>query len=441
MQQAASDTIAELVAKETWTAEDHRQLLSGLFEQTDAPSKFRRALGQLETANPQPKGTAALKIGIARYMMCRFQDALAVLADATDNKDRRYFQGMCLKCLNRYDEALAEFERAKAKGWQDAEVDLAIIECLAMGDDCKDAAKALKKLTGEVTQSGDYLYLRGLIAELSGDGAHAVECYQKAIGLEGANPAAMFRLAYYLDLHGQERQAIDLYRQCLTYPPVYANALINLAVLYEDAAEYARAAVCLRSVLACNPNHARAKLFLKDVESSKTMYFDEDQAKWVARCNALLDIPVTDFELSVRARNCLKKMNINTLGDLVRITEPELLGYKNFGETSLKEIKDMLKAKGLRLGQALEEGSALGTVVGILPTKEESEGVLSIPLEQIEMSVRSRKALESLNVATLGDLAKKTEAELLACRNFGQTSLTEIKLRLTEQGLRLREAN
>jgi DNA-directed RNA polymerase subunit alpha len=150
---------------------------------------------------------------------------------------------------------------------------------------------------------------------------------------------------------------------------------------------------------------------------------------------------VTDFELSVRARNCLKKMNINTLGDLVRITEPELLGYKNFGETSLKEIKDMLKAKGLRLGQALEEGSALGTAMGILPSKAQNEGVLSIPLEQIEMSVRSRKALESLKVATLGELAQKTEAELLACRNFGQTSLSEIKQRLNEHGLRLREAN
>ena len=48
------------------------------------------------------------------------------------------------------------------------------------------------------------------------------------------------------------------------------------------------------------------------------MFYDEDQAKPTRQRNAVLDIPVTDFELSVRARNCLKKMNIRTLGDLVR---------------------------------------------------------------------------------------------------------------------------
>ena len=65
----------------------------------------------------------------------------------------------------------------------------------------------------------------------------------------------------------------------------------------------------------------------------------------------VLSIPVTDFELSVRSRNCLQKMGIMTLGDLCRCTEQELLASKNFGETSLIEIKEMLASKGLRLGQ------------------------------------------------------------------------------------------
>jgi hypothetical protein len=69
----------------------------------------------------------------------------------------------------------------------------------------------------------------------------------------------------------------------------------------------------------------------------------------------MLDTPVTDFELSVRARTCLKKMNIRTLGDLLRITEAELMSYKNFGETSLFEIKKMLSAKRPALGQGLED--------------------------------------------------------------------------------------
>ena len=58
----------------------------------------------------------------------------------------------------------------------------------------------------------------------------------------------------------------------------------------------------------------------------------------------------------MRARNCLKKMEIRTLGDLLKVSENELLSYKNFGETSLVEIKHMLTARGLRLGQGAEGG-------------------------------------------------------------------------------------
>ena len=97
---------------------------------------------------------------------------------------------------------------------------------------------------------------------------------------------------------------------------------------------------------------------MKDVESARSMYYDEDADRRGDRRNAVLDIPISDFELSVRSRNCLKKMNIRTLGDLLRTTEQELLGYKNFGETSLNEIKALLAQKGLRLGQQADDSKA-----------------------------------------------------------------------------------
>ena len=101
----------------------------------------------------------------------------------------------------------------------------------------------------------------------------------------------------------------------------------------------------------------------------------------------------------------------------------------------------MLTAKGLRLGQALEEGELHPARLDAPAAKAASEGVLATPVEQIEFSVRARKALESLRVTTLGQLVTKTEADLLACKNFGQTSLNEVRQRLSEYGLRLREAN
>ena len=48
-------------------------------------------------------------------------------------------------------------------------------------------------------------------------------------------------------------------------------------------------------------------------------------------------------------------MNIRTLGDLLKITEAELMSYKNFGESSLLEIKKMLSQRNLRLGQGMED--------------------------------------------------------------------------------------
>src|SRR5213592_4273860 len=85
------------------------------------------------------------------------------------------------------------------------------------------------------------------------------------------------------------------------------------------------------------------------------MHVEEVEDRDALKKKAMLDTPVTDFELSVRARTCLKKMNIRSLGDLLRITEAELMSYKNFGESSLIEIKKMLTAKNMRLGQGLED--------------------------------------------------------------------------------------
>jgi DNA-directed RNA polymerase subunit alpha len=63
----------------------------------------------------------------------------------------------------------------------------------------------------------------------------------------------------------------------------------------------------------------------------------------------LLNKPLDEFEMSVRARNCLVHLNIKTIGELISKTEDELLGVKNFGATSLTEIKQILESLGLSL--------------------------------------------------------------------------------------------
>ena len=250
-----------------------------------------------------------------------------------------------------------------------------------------------------------------------------------------------FKLAYLLDLCGEENEAVALYTEITSIKKPHLNALVNLAVILEDRGEYGRAERLLVQVVETDPNHARARLFLKDVQASKDMKVDSEPAA-IGPGNAVLDTPVTDFELSVRARNCLKKMQIRTLGDLLKITEAELLSYKNFGEQSLVEIKSMLASKGLRLGQGLEgPGGRPGVRKDILEELKQivPEAVLNKPISSLELSVRARKALQLLSITTLGELASRTEAELMGVKNFGATSLHEIRERLQQHGLSLRQ--
>jgi DNA-directed RNA polymerase subunit alpha len=64
-------------------------------------------------------------------------------------------------------------------------------------------------------------------------------------------------------------------------------------------------------------------------------------------------------------------------------------------------------------------------------------GVLATPIDDLDLSVRSRHCLDSENIRTVGDLVVRTEAELLKVRNFGKTSLTEIKKKLAGMNLSL----
>ncbi|MSR69327.1 MAG: tetratricopeptide repeat protein [Phycisphaerales bacterium] len=250
----------------------------------------------------------------------------------------------------------------------------------------------------------------------------------------------LFALAKLFDRMGHDDDSIDLYEEICYSPTPPVNALINLAVLYEDIGELDRAERCLRRVLDLYPTHAHARMYVKDVCAVQTMSYDANAEQQAARRNAVLDTPITDFELSARARNCLKKVEIRTLGDLLRVTEAELMAFKNFGETSINEIKSMLNSRGLRLGQGLEGGfeeSYRLEYLTMLRTTADSE-VIDKPITAIELTIRARKAIQLLEVRTLGELACRTEAELMGIKNFGMTSLDEIKAQLVLHGLALR---
>lgn len=69
--------------------------------------------------------------------------------------------------------------------------------------------------------------------------------------------------------------------------------------------------------------------------------------------NRILASPISELELSVRARNCLDGANLQTLRDLVMMNETDVMNLKNLGKTSLTEIKSKLAERGLSLGMSV----------------------------------------------------------------------------------------
>jgi DNA-directed RNA polymerase subunit alpha len=107
---------------------------------------------------------------------------------------------------------------------------------------------------------------------------------------------------------------------------------------------------------------SQAALLLKNhlaifINAEESLVEDEQpsQSAEVSGLDALLEKPIDELELSVRSANCLKNANINTLRDLVRRSEKDMMETKNFGKKSLEELQELLSKLGLSFGMDVPE--------------------------------------------------------------------------------------
>jgi DNA-directed RNA polymerase subunit alpha len=409
------------------------------------PSRYRTlrdAVANIkERDKKESKSETHLRLGVGEVLLGRYESGLEHLKKAGDQGMAHYFRGIALENQAHYEQAAASFGQAAKLGYDGKNSELRRAGALRKAGHFDEAKKLLGSLQKQSGTTAEFHFQQGCLVAASGDlGAAAAE-FEKALGLDKDHHGALFELAYINDLFGNDDVALDYYRRCTERPPVPLAAWINLGILYEDEMRFRDAEQCYRNVLAHDPNHPRARLFFKDCQASKGMYYDEEAERGYIVLKQLHEIPVTDFELSVRSRNCLRKMNIRTLGDLTRTTEAALLSSKNFGETSLAEIKEMMAAKGLRLGMSLEGAERPGHEHRIEAPQEvppEMQALLNKAIGDLNLSVRARKCMNKLNIQIVGDLIKRTGDELLECKNFGVTSLNEVRDRLASLGLKLR---
>ena len=93
------------------------------------------------------------------------------------------------------------------------------------------------------------------------------------------------------------------------------------------------------------------RITLEADEIAKTETYDEESL----HMRQLLKTKLTDMDLSVRALNCLKAAEVETLGDLVSFNKNDLMKFRNFGKKSLTELEELVLLKGLSFGMDLSK--------------------------------------------------------------------------------------
>jgi DNA-directed RNA polymerase subunit alpha len=388
-------------------------------------------------AGPQQK-KLHLKLGVVDFYLGHMSQAIEHLKQS-EGPLAAFFLGRAYAARHEFEDALKAFEKAEKSGYAAQQVQLQRAGILRQQSHLAEAKAILGKVKDMAAHNAEYHFQEGGIGESEGDLQRATKGYERAVELDPSHTGALFRLGFLNDLSGNDDDAIGYYEKCLKHPPVSRGVLYNLGVLYEDHDQYDKAADCYRRLVKADPMDERARLFTKDAEASLSMYYSPEEEKVSIAFKQVMEIPITDFELSVRSRNCLKRMNIRTLGDLTRVTEAQLLTSKNFGETSLEEIRAIMAAKGLRIGQSLEQGQQYEFRYRPQPNlSPEEQAVLNKPVSELNLSVRARKCMNRLGITTLGELCQRTSDELLEAKNFGVTSLTEVKEKLAQYNLKLR---
>ena len=93
------------------------------------------------------------------------------------------------------------------------------------------------------------------------------------------------------------------------------------------------------------------KITLEPADADSNEEFDEE----VLHMRQLLKTKLVDMDLSVRALNCLKAADVETLGDLVQYNKTDLLKFRNFGKKSLTELDDLLASLNLSFGMDISK--------------------------------------------------------------------------------------
>jgi len=309
-----------------------RAVVEALGADSAAHRDLRAAVRDLESA-AERSPAASVKLGVCQRLLGRAREALETLKSADGGALALFHQAVAHATEGAHDKACELFDSARKAGYDAATCTALAAESQRAAGRLDEAAKTLDGLSGKGDGSADYWAARaGVLADSGRPAEEIVACLEKALAADAGHSGALFLMGMIADKVGNDDEAIGFYEKSLGRYPASVGALVNLGLLYEDRDDYAKAQQCYRRVLEAYPDHPRARLFLRDSSASGDLQLDEHEMRQRDRLDQVMGLPVSDFELSVRSRNCLQKMGIQTLGDLARTSEEEILASKNFGD-------------------------------------------------------------------------------------------------------------
>ena len=227
-------------------------------------SEFAR---KVEENKSSSSSTSSGALGIGLYILGRNEEAVEKLQKAKDSQQKHIYMTYALRKIRRFDEAIESLQKSLNFGADSLFVTLEKAATFRYAKNYDAAGEQLKSCANFENVSAEYHYQLGRLQEAQGLYKQARDNYKKAIELSPNHQNALFHLAYRCDLNGEEDAAIGYYKQIVSHSPTYVSALLNLAVLYEDREQFDKAANCVDTVLETHPNHRRAILFKKDIES------------------------------------------------------------------------------------------------------------------------------------------------------------------------------
>ncbi|MBQ3388742.1 MAG: tetratricopeptide repeat protein [Thermoguttaceae bacterium] len=419
-------------------------------------AELEEAVAELSAKQSELSPFESVKLGVCQYLVGDYESAAQTLSQNKNAsplnpfyRGKTAFQLANIKSSESvelaaplFDEAIAAFNEAEKAGYPKGDCALARAEVCRVKGDPVESLRQLDSISGETEQTVDYLYQRGATTAELTDRPDLVEnpqeemlrWYERAHEKDKNHPGALFGMALENERRGNDDVALALYQRLVCLIPTHVGALINLGVLYEDRENYEEAVACYKRVLEADPLNEKARMFIKDAEASLNRGRAAGRVRFPSIVKSIYDKQVSDYELSARARKALQAMGIETLGELCSHTEKELLTTKNFGDSSLEEIKRILDDAGLKLGSGPQPIDAAADLAGEADEASAEipagDSVLNRSVDELNLTVRAKKCLSRKDIRTIGELVRTTSEELMNSKNFGVTSLNEIKKKL-----------